>query len=225
MEDSSLQHACPMPTKDDKVFMDSFKTTEGFSLEQLIKKNPDKMAGGNDPNEASSNEASSNEASNTCIYTLAIVMTLTVAGASTVVIMWTLKQSGISLETITSAKKNLEDTANQFCSTFETSAATHFAKKNDLIPFDCKDYHEQIAKLAEKLKTMGETHAGRLNDIYRYAFGGWAGALAAATKICEFCKKKEGGRRSTKKRRYRKSKKSGKKSTRRSKKYSKKNKK
>ena len=222
MEDSSLQHACPMPTKDDKVFMESFKTKEGFTLQDLIEKNPgnDKMAGGNDPNEASSNEAS-----NTCIYTLAIVMTLIAAGASTVVIMWTLKQSGISVETITSAKKNLEDTANQFCSTFETSAATHFAKKNDLIPFDCKDYHEQIAKLAEKLKTMGETNAGRLNDIIGYALTGWAGALAAAKTICEFCKKKEGGRRSTKKRRYRKSKKSGKKSTRRSKKYSKKNKK
>lgn len=185
-----MQGTCPQLSKDDKMFMQDFRTSDGKSVQDLINLR------------ANSTEGSMKGGGGACQYTVAVVLSLVAAGASYFVIANTLASAGIGLEEINNAKANLEVVINQSCSTMERSAATALAKYNGFSPVDCTDYHAQVAKLVVKGQEFLQQQSANTQSYIQRALTAWASVMGVAATICNYCNRKGGkksnGRRKTK---------------------------
>ena len=189
-----IQGPCPQLSKDDKIFMKDFRTSDGKSVQDLINLHANSING------------SMKGGGGACRYTVAVVITLVAGGASYFVIAKTLASAGVGLEEINTAKANLEVVLNQSCGTIEQSTATALAKYNGLLPLDCTDYHAQVAKLAIKAQEFIQQQSANTQSYIQKALAAWASVLAVAEAICTYCNPK-GGKKSKRTRKTKRSRK------------------
>lgn len=187
-----IQGPCPQLSKDDKVFMKDFRTSDGKSVQDLINLHANSING------------SMKGGGGACQYTVAVVITLVAGGASYYVIAQTLASAGIGLAEVNAAKANLEVVLNQSCGTMERSAATHLMKVNGFSPVDCVDYQAQVARLAERGQEFVQQQSAQVQNYAEKALAAWASVLAVAEAICTYCnprggKKSKGGLKSRRK--------------------------
>lgn len=191
-----MQGVCPQLGKDDKMFMQDFRTSDGKSVQDLINLRTSSTEG----------SMKGGGGGGACQYTVAVVLSLVAAGASYFVIANTLASAGIGLEEINNAKANLEVVINQSCGTMESAAATALAKHNGFSPVDCTDYHAQVAKLAVKGQEFIQQQSANTQSYIKTAFSAWASVMGVAATICNYCNRK-GGKKSKRTRKTKRSRK------------------